>query len=295
LPAIEVGIHASLIRVEAPENFSLINNPESAIRFLSQLHYEMEDRKFFVDLAKSATITCDAIAVLAATIESDLCRPHVSGNWPEQQSARQIISDSGFHRRVKVQQPEQQRDLGTIIRRDIYLETENKKVATERAKLLVEFARVRMGREGIETPSYGVLIDLMDNTFAHASRQSPGQVTWWATVYCDTVRNKECYSFVDLGVGIFRSKSFRQRISYLPDVVRGRPELRMKALLEGRVPSITGLPYRGKGLPWIRESALAGRIEALVVIANDVYAKPVRDEYRALPQEFHGTFVYWET
>jgi hypothetical protein len=65
------------------------------------LHSGDKNKKFFVDLAEAKTITCDAISVLAATIESGLCQPHVSGNWPEEEMARQIILDSGFNHRVQ--------------------------------------------------------------------------------------------------------------------------------------------------------------------------------------------------
>jgi hypothetical protein len=283
------------LRVVAPFHYSFVENPEDAIRFVSRLHCPSKQRKLFVDLARAETITCDAISVLAATIESDLCQPSVSGNWPEKERPRQIVLDSGFNQRVRSYDPQPSADRGKIFRRDVYLNKVESTVATALAGDLVQFARLKLGRSLADKPSYGVLIDVMDNTFTHASEVMAGQVSWWATVYCDIERKKACYCFVDLGVGIFKSKSFQQRIRYLPITLRGRPEERLKALVERRIPSRTGLPYRGKGLPWIYESGVAGRIESLVIIANDVYARPLRNEYRSLSNPFHGTFLYWET
>src|ERR1035438_811892 len=76
-PIILSDSHLPFLRVVAPEHYSLVDNPEDAIGFLSRLHEDKRDKRFFVDLANSKTITCDAISVLAATIESELCQPHV--------------------------------------------------------------------------------------------------------------------------------------------------------------------------------------------------------------------------
>ncbi len=288
-------IHLPFLTIVAPDHYSLVDNPEPAIHFLKQLQTDVVNKRLFVDLSRAQTMTCDAISVLAATIESDLCKPHVFGNWPADPVPRQLVIDSGFNRRMRTRESEPKPELGTILRRDVYLGEDGATVATGTARQLVEFARLQLNREIDDKPSYGALIDVMDNTYSHASSVMAGQVSWWGTVYCDVERNKACYCFVDLGVGIFKSKSFQQRIRYLPKMLLGKPEERLKALLERRIPSRTGLRYRGKGLPWIYESGIAGRIESLVIIANDVYARPLRNEYRRLPQAFHGTFLYWET
>jgi hypothetical protein len=165
------------LRLTAPEHYSLIDNPEEAIGFLSRLHTDAKNVRLFVDLEKAKTITCDAVSVLAATIESDLCRPHVFGNWPEEEGPRQIVLDSGFHRRVRVHHSDPDLQLGAILRRDIYLDKDDTTVDTDIARQLVEFTRLKLGRPSGDKPSYGVLIDVMENTFAHASTVMTGQVS----------------------------------------------------------------------------------------------------------------------
>jgi hypothetical protein len=284
-----------LVHVAAPETFSMKDNPEDTIRFLTSVASVGGNKRVFVDLARTTVITSDASAVLAATIESERCQAKVFGNWPHAKAARQLLLDSGFRQRVRTDLPPGDDEKGTIVGRKVYLDRIHTAVVPEPARQLVEFAKDKLGRESEDKPSYGILIDVMSNTFTHASAVMEGQVSWWATVYCDTERGKACYCFVDLGVGIFKSKSFQQRVRYVLRTGLSAKAERMRALLHRQIPSRTGLPYRGKGLPWIYESGLAGRIESLAIIANDIYARPLQDEYRALSRPFHGTFLYWET
>lgn len=283
------------IRLLAPERFSLLENPEEAIPFLQRMHVGDTRGRLFVDLTATQFLTCDACAVLAATTESDLCKAQVFGNWPDDPNARQILIDSGFQRRMKTVQPLPDPEYGTIMRQDIYLDKVDTRVTTDLAKQVVDFAKNKLCRIVDDKPSYGILVDVMENTFTHASAVMTGQVSWWATIYCDLARSKACYCFVDLGIGIFRSKSFQQRIRYVARSLMRGPTDKMRALLSRKIPSRTGLPYRGRGLPWIYESGLEGRIESLTIISNNVFARPLQDDYRVLSHSFHGTFLYWET
>ena len=192
-----------IFRAAAPINFSVINNPEAALRYLSYIKNVRQKYTLFVDMAETSVIGSDAIAVLAATIESDNLKGRVCGNWPEKLEARQVVFDSGFHRRVRTHYDQlTEKDLGLIAKREVYLDRIDTQVATNLARQLVDFARDKLCRDYDDKPSYGALIDVMENTFTHASpTRLTGQVSWFATVYCDMDRRKACYCFVDLGVG----------------------------------------------------------------------------------------------
>jgi hypothetical protein len=69
----------------------------------------------------------------------------------------------------------------------------------------------------------------------------------------------------------------------------------LRDILEGKIESRTGIPYRGKGLPAIYKAFLSGRISKLVIIANDVYANVADGDYRKMGTELGGTLLYWET
>jgi hypothetical protein len=141
----------------------------------------------------------------------------------------------------------------------------------------------------------------MANTKGHAAgRNSPNSrsekppETWWATVYADAGRKKICFTFVDTGVGIFRSIRIRT-VRKIYDFFGGKDDTDiLRDMLDGRVPSSTTLSFRGKGLPYMNRLARTNRISSLVIVANDVYANVGSNTFTKLKDPFHGTLVYWE-
>ncbi len=72
-----------------------------------------------------------------------------------------------------------------------------------------------------------------------------------------------------------------------------RPRI-LRALLEGKIPSSTGQPYRGRGLPSIYRSCLDGKIQRLIIVTNDVRADATLGSFSSLPAELQGVLLYWE-
>jgi hypothetical protein len=143
----------------------------------------------------------------------------------------------------------------------------------------------------------------MANTRNHASgrnehkkwqaiKKRPPEL-WWATVYADTGRKKICFTFVDTGVGIFRSVRIGtvRRIYEFVSGGSNDPEI-LRDMLLGRVPSSTRLSFRGKGLPYINRLAMERRISSLVIVANDVYANVNSGVFEKLHAPFHGTLSF---
>ena len=152
-----------------------------------------------------------------------------------------------------------------------------------------------MGTEGKCTAAYRVLIESMLNTHNHAAKPEANLETWWATVYADKARKRVCFTFVDTGVGIFKSVRLGTlRTLYRAFGVKTDADI-LRDMLHGKVESSTRIPYRGKGLPAIYNLSQLGRIKSLVIIANEVYANVSAGEYRMLPVAFRGTLLYWET
>jgi len=117
---------------------------------------------------------------------------------------------------------------------------------------------------------------------------------WWATVYADTGRGKICFTFVDTGVGIFRSVRIGT-VRKIYDLFGGKKDADiLRDMLLGKVPSSTKLSFRGKGLPYMNRLAMEKRISSLVIVANDVFANVSSETFEQLRTPFHGTLVYWE-
>ena len=137
----------------------------------------------------------------------------------------------------------------------------------------------------------------MSNTFKHADPQTEATENWWVASYPhpDLNPRRWCFAFVDNGVGILESlkikgffKRLRQQLGLLPD-----HEV-LQDLMEGKIGSRLGLSYRGKGLPGIYKELQRGRIQNLVIVANNIRANFATKEYVTLTQPFDGTFLYWE-
>ena len=110
----------------------------------------------------------------------------------------------------------------------------------------------------------------------------------------ETPRGKGCYTFLDTGVGIFRSVRLGTIRNVYKTLGFEDDSGILKDILEGKIESRTGKHYRGKGLPAIYEKSQSGSIRSLVIIANDVYANVEKGEYRMIRNSFQGTLLYWE-
>jgi hypothetical protein len=134
----------------------------------------------------------------------------------------------------------------------------------------------------------------MGNTDEHASQEKSmwHQERWWTSGFYDVDTGIVSFTFVDNGLGVLRSQNVRlwRRVQALALDNAGL----LRAILDGKMPSRTGDPNRGKGLPKISQRASAGELANLVIITNDVYAHLGRSEIRGIKRPFRGTLVHWE-
>jgi hypothetical protein len=281
--------------VHAPSVFSIVGNPEDAMLFFSNLELYASRYNLNLNLSNVATITTDAIAALIATVR----RLDVSmrGNLPNNSDAQRMLLESGFFQYVSSTQELPQVPRGSIRQR------ESTTVEPVLAKGLVHFGTKGIcGTSQKNTAAYSTLIECMANTRGHAAGRSELKMpqqrrppeTWWATVYADTGRKRVCFTFVDTGVGIFRSVRLGV-VRKIYDFFGGKDDTDiLRDMLEGKVPSSTTLSFRGKGLPYMNRLAHEKRISSFVIVANDVYANVSSGNFEKLPIPFHGTLIYWE-
>ena len=280
--------------VQAPSVFSIVNNPDEAMQFFTTLELYASKYNINIDLSQVQTLTTDAIAALIATIQR--LDVGVRGNLPDDPDGQKMLLESGFFKYVRSTQPLPSTPQGTMEQKA------NTIVSPITAKNLVHYGTKRIfGTSLRNKPSYSTLIECMANTKGHAAgRSNPNSrsprppETWWATVYADAGRKKICFTFVDTGVGIFRSIRIRV-VRKIYDFFGGKDDTDiLRDMLAGRVPSSTTLSFRGKGLPYMNRLARANKISSLVIVANDVYANVSANEFTRLRSSFHGTLVYWE-
>jgi hypothetical protein len=271
----------------APTTFSLLENPEETIAFLNGLRSHANKYRLTLDLANVNKLTTDGIAVLIATLRQ--LRTYIRGNLPKDSAAQNMLVGSGFFAHVNKMQ-----ELPSVSHGQISQER-SKKVQPDLAKELIHFGTRALGSEQKCTAAYSVLIESMSNTHNHAApKRTTDREQWWATVFADANRKRVCFTFVDTGIGIFKSvKLSNVRKLYKLVGIRNDTDI-LRDMLHGMVESSTGHAYRGKGLPNIYKMSQMGRIKSLVIVANDVHCNVTTNEYRMLENSFRGTVLYWE-
>lgn len=280
----------------APSEFSMIRNSDETISFLNRIRFYAGKYNLILDLSAVERLTADAVAALVATL-APFARQGVliRGSVPRDPTAQSILVGSGFFEHYRSVQPLPRVPHGQIS------QERSKKVQPDIARDLIHFGiKALTGSDRKCSASYRVLIECMSNTHNHALSgkakltHSQESATWWATVYADEARNRVCFTFVDGGVGIFDSVRLGKVRSLYRFVGLQSDTGILRDLLQGKVESRTGLPYRGKGLPAINRLSETHRIESLTILANDVHANVSAGEYRMLPVAFRGTLLYWE-
>jgi hypothetical protein len=237
-------------------------------------------------------LTPDAIALLTASIKNLSKRGiRVRGNYPTEPSANEAIRQSGFDDYFSDKPYKSER--GQLVCEDRF-DVDSKRAEARLAKQLIDFAS-----NGPSVPPrlkcvYGHLVDCMTNTHEHAAAD-PGTERWWASVFIDKERGCDCFTFIDLGVGIFQSIELTRRLKVLTMFsLLTRPDI-IRKILRKEIPSSTGLSYRGRGLPSIYESlTVSHSISRLIIATDNVFGDVGNDRYVSLPQPLKGLLLYWE-
>ncbi|HKZ42438.1 MAG TPA: hypothetical protein VJ044_15860, partial [Candidatus Hodarchaeales archaeon] len=140
---------------------------------------------------------------------------------------------------------------------------------------------------------YRAMGECMANTHDHAANQ-PAQKKWWLTSYHDEGSRITQFSFTDIGRGIFQSLKLKPHLKVYRKIGVTDNSQILKQILEKKIPSSTGLPFRGKGLPAIFKAYNRGDIRKLVIISNDAHIDLDAGIQRKINPPFRGTFLYWE-
>lgn len=224
------------------------------------------------------------------------------GNYPKNEELKRQLINSGYFKYFN--KPIGEKIEYTIGKPNQIFTRANKKVNSELGMIVMqEVSNTIWGEKRILKGLQRVLLELMQNTNNHADLSGKGKKYWWLSVNHDKGNKKVRFTFVDYGVGIFKSldskpegnkwfgwyEKIRDRLKF-----GDRKEVLQK-LLEGELHlTVTGEHFRGKGLPGIKEVMNRNQISNLHIITNDVFADVQNNNYKILKSNFSGTFVSWE-
>ncbi len=257
--------------IAAPTSFSFIEHPEEMLAFLDKIFAVSQRRvwrrgsvrhfmRVFIDMAQVKYLTPDAIPVLVSVVASKESRAIAfGGNVPNDPALQEIFTQSGFYRHVTSRKRLQVDEQGSIRERKSYV------VEADTARDLVKFATEKLyGKKVRKQGVQRVLIECMSNTRNHADPKEIHFKPWWASAYYWKDKRKVCFTFIDTGVGIFESLKKKGLLDILMSAFKSIDNRQiLREILEGKIGSRTGLDYRGKGLPSVREVLEKGLISNL--------------------------------
>lgn len=305
----EKKIFENFERISAPRLFSLVYNTEPVLRFINRLSTCFEKRKkVFVVLRHVKCITGDALVLLLSNVvEFKASGIDFNGNKPKDPKVAKQVDNSGFFKILYDEGNEKMdfknRDSYTI-NDDQYIYTHaTKSVDSELTASLIENAAEFLWGEkrrciGVQR----IMIELMQNTNNHASRNA-GEKFWWLSMTKENNPKRVCFSFIDYGMGIFRSLATKGRddkffgwLDRMKSICypENHYEVLNKMMTGEFHQTVTGKSYRGKGIPGIYKEISKESITKLVAISNDAFGNASDDDFHKLMSPLKGTFLYWE-
>lgn len=290
-------------QIKAPSNLSLLNNETITLDFLRKLQvcYKAK-KKVAVLLDDVVTLKTDAILVLLSNmVQYKASRIGFNGTKPRDDLAAFKLESSGFFKHLYGAAMREQ-DKYSFKKMNNFIYTHGQKtVEASLADDLVKYASEVVWGEPRRCPGIQTtLVELMHNTYDHAG-EFKGEKHWWISVEHDEQTHEATFSFIDFGVGIFRSLANKKQgeplYGALDYIIQRFPMVtteadRLQLILEGKV-RLTQFNeyYRGKGLRNIYLKHHRNYISELSIISNYASFKAENDDYHSLRNEFIGTFI----
>ena len=287
-----------IVNKEAPKQFTFIDNTNTIISYLNDCKETLhKEKKIRIDISQISTLSTDAIALLVACVnDTNFSGKYgiIRGNAPNNKELAQLFIESGFYKHVETDN----KNLKNIEKADENLlhRESHVKVQSDIAKKACILGTKHVLHSACPFPIvYEMLIEAMSNTNNHANRNERGKTKWWLYVY-NAPNNTTCYSFVDLGVGIFDSVpvALYKKVTKLLHISHNADLA--KDLLEGKIKSREKIDQniRGKGIPQIASNCSSDSIGRAYIISNDVKIDLKTKIAERLHSNFKGTFIYWE-
>ncbi|MFA6447710.1 MAG: hypothetical protein WCW31_05705 [Patescibacteria group bacterium] len=281
--------------IPAPRNFSLIENTDEVLAYFKKVEHELKNgENVILDISDVDVLTPATIALMVASLnDPDFHHDSlIQGNAPKKPDLYQLFTESGFYGYVKTH------GRFKCNKKNLLHKEVHRKVVPDVAKdAALTGIRHVFDRDTPFEPLYEILVECMSNTNSHADLYEQGKCNWWLYAYSEPKTNIASYSFLDLGVGIFKSAVVQ---NYLKKLFKGTMIYKninlVDDLLAGKLQSRADIDneIRGKGIPQIVEHSKSKNFKTFFIIANDVKINLKTGAKEQLDQELKGTFMYWE-
>ncbi len=284
----------TILNHSSPENFSFINNTNEVLSYFNEVKvFIRENKSVRIDISKITDLTPDTITLLMAILNEDLNKKvGLRGNAPDNPVLKKMFVESGIYDYVFSKGYKQ------VSRNNkLWPHSTNKEVKGEMAGEASEVCKKLFESNGINYDTdhlYNLLVEAMSNTMNHADTIK-SNINWWLYYYLDESTKKLKFSFIDLGIGIFKSASFDSFRSITKHIYKGN-ELLVKPFLEGKIISsrLNDNEISGKGIRQIISCANLTEFNKFIIITNDIKIDIKTKQSEKLNTNFEGTFIYFE-
>ncbi len=282
-----------ITNLAAPDNFSLLENTDEVLAYIRKGRYFLKQRNpIRFDISEISNLTPEVIPLLISHLNDPSFGNSmpIHGNAPNNEKFKKIFTESGFYKHVR-SKTKFETSKNNIMHRE-----SNFKVMPDIAGDSVELIlnNGNYDDSSIE-PIYNIFIELMSNTHHHANLKSYGSSKWWLYVFVDNENKKTSISFLDLGVGIFKSvvvKNYLKKIGR--DLKLVDNSTLVKDLLNGKIQSRIEIDneIRGKGIPQIVEYSKYDCFDSFYLITNDMKIDMKNGTWKKLKENLKGTFYF---
>lgn len=298
--------YRSYEKLEAPTNFSLNDNTEEVVAFISKIEDLYQARSsVYINLRSVEEIDYGSIvSLLSIMIQFRRKKIKFNGNFPRNHYCEEKLRKSGFIYNLYKNAVDDERYCISNGADNSAITHAWRKVDTKLSSEIVKESTMTIW--GVPMRCQGVqrcIGELMLNTNNHAEIGTKGVKNWWLYINHDKDRQTVSFAFVDFGVGIFESLKNKPSSSkfygwwekIVGRIIHGDNSSVLKLIMTGEFHrTVTGKYYRGKGLPGIGEALKRNQLSNLLILSNDAFGDVGNGAYKTLNSFFNGTYVYWE-
>ena len=287
-------IKKGVLNHKAPKDFSFVDNPQNVLSYFNQItDFVCDNQPVNIDIREIETLTPDTIILLIAKLSDKKSkRVGLSGNAPKEPILHRMFLESGLYNFVKSKGAKP-----IAPNNKLWKHSTNNQVKGEMAGQATEICKIMFAKNNIIYDSdnlYNLLVEAMSNTINHAD-SNKHQMNWWLYYFIDEVNEKIKYSFIDLGIGIFKSANFDSYRKLFNIFLTGN-ELLVKPFLEGKIISSreNDNEISGKGVKQIISCAELSEFINFTIITNDIKINVKTKASESLNANFDGTLIYFE-
>lgn len=292
------------VLLRAPDILSLNNAPDKFVNFINKfenIKSNIGNKAIFFDLLNVEDLDFSGISLLIALrYKLKLHKIEFNGRNPKKDKLCNLLYEYQFLEQMGIKPSYENIHFKLGNKNDKITIKGDSKVKPELGIEIAEyvseklFNKIGYSNDGLQT----MLLELMANTYKWSSQKS-GYNLWLLTMAFNKKEKKIEFQFIDFGIGVFESlkysilykswylgiiKILKSNASIFNDMLNANSNI---------YKSSTGLYFRGKGIPSIKENFINQFYNDVNILTNDVFVDLKKEKYTNLANNFSGTLVNW--